>query len=76
MIIDDLLLQTLPSDRLYEYNLNWILKKIDEYDKGLQDTIINFLTKNLSVDLSLEYSAIDESVKLTYSVEGGEMVNE
>lgn len=38
MLIDGLLLSTLPSDRMYEFNLNWLLNRIKELSEEWDET--------------------------------------
>ena len=81
MILSDLLLATLPSDRMYEYNLNYILKIIrdmeDQYKTRLDELVREYLSQILN-DFRLQYSDYNECVYLQegFSALAGEDVTE
>ena len=67
MIITDLMLQTLPSDRMYEFNLNYILCKLKDFQNQLDGDIDDILEKkieNLTSKTALKYNANNNGIYL------------
>ena len=68
MLITDLMMQTLPSDRMYEFNLNYILSKIKEFQDILDNKIDDLILKEVQkilISFKLDYDKTSQTVYLT-----------
>ena len=67
MLISELLLSTLPSDRMYEFNLNYILKAVRDldiqYKEKLHELVKQYVEEFLTT-FELEYIDSTETIKL------------
>ena len=62
----NLINQTMPSDRLYEYNLDWFFKQFNEVQDYVYNAVDWLIEKKIeSLQYSLLYHADNEGVSLT-----------
>lgn len=57
--------QTMPSDRLYEYNLDWFFKQFNEVQDYVYNAVDGLIEKKIeSLQYNLLYHADNEGVSL------------
>lgn len=69
MTVNDLLLATLPSNRIYEFNLNYILKVCKDLDTQYKEKLPE-LVKEFMTDLLAGYKLYYESDTETVYLKG------
>ena len=61
----NLINQTMPSDRLYEYNLDWFFKQFNEVQDYVYNAVDGLIEKKIeSLQYNLLYHADNEGVSL------------